>query len=88
MIGRLLDVVKWTLIFVIAGIIFYLVGPKYDYGSEIKWTRFNKVTGEVSVFDMENEKWVKIMTPDSPLRPLSVYITYLKNQWDFLKGGD
>ncbi len=48
---RFLDVVKWGLILVIAGAVFYLVYPKYYFtdgkGPHIPGFRCNKMTGQV-----------------------------------------
>lgn len=44
---RLLDVIKWGLILIIAGTVFYVVYPKYELHDG---TRFNKMNGQVSFF--------------------------------------
>lgn len=46
---RLLDVIKWGLILVIAGAVFYVVYPKYTFKGRQGgvWFRCNKMTGEV-----------------------------------------
>ena len=47
---RLLDVAKWCLILIIAGAVFYVVAPKYHFGSNIHGlinSRSNTITGTV-----------------------------------------
>ena len=49
-IEKALDVIKWGLILVIAGIVFYVVYPKYDFinpGNRLLVIRCNTFTGEV-----------------------------------------
>lgn len=57
---RLLDVIKWGLIIVIAAIAFYIVYPKYyfgDTGGKIN-SRGNKITGGVEL--LWDGKWERI----------------------------
>jgi len=48
---RLLDIVKWGLIIIIAGAVFYNVCPKYYFGHssgrDFILSRGNKITGQV-----------------------------------------
>ena len=47
---RLLDVIKWSLILVVAGMVFYVVCPKYHFMENdigLVVCRGNKITGEV-----------------------------------------
>ncbi|MBA7496699.1 hypothetical protein ES702_07308 [subsurface metagenome] len=47
---RLLDVIKWGLILIIAGAVFYVVYPKYYFNNyKGLWTRGNKMTGKIEV---------------------------------------
>lgn len=48
---RLLDVVKWGLILIIAGAVFYLVSPKYYFGNDSGriFSRANTITGKIEV---------------------------------------
>jgi hypothetical protein len=59
---RLLDIMKWGLILLIAGAIFYAVCPKYEFsGVRIK---FNTITGEVQncIYskDKDIREWVDL----------------------------
>jgi hypothetical protein len=47
---RLLDVIKWGLILIIAGAVFYVVCPKYYFATQngIPFFKCNKITGQVS----------------------------------------
>ncbi len=66
MIERLLDVAKWGLIFMIAGVIFYAVYPKYYFGGPkgVIWYRANKITGQVERWRQKpgsiGHAWVKM----------------------------
>jgi len=42
-----LDVLKWTVILLIAGLVFYAVCPKYDVVAN-GLMKFNKITGSIS----------------------------------------
>jgi len=55
---RLLDVIKWGLVLIIAGAVFYVVYPRYEFGySErgigIPFFRCNTLTGEVEKYNRE-----------------------------------
>ena len=50
---RLLDVMKWGLILVVAGAIFYAVCPKYEVRENV--LKFNKITGRISIFKEAKE---------------------------------
>ena len=53
---RLLDVIKWGLILVIAGAVFYVVCPKYYFELHPKtFIRANKITGKVEGFFERDE---------------------------------
>ena len=55
---RLLDVIKWGLVLVIAGTVFYVVYPKYYFDSyKGMWTRGNKMTGKIEVCIGVKDKW-------------------------------
>ncbi len=56
---RLYDLIKWSLIIVIVGTIFYLVYPRY-YFMERGFLRGNTITGEVHRFDIYSKKWVSL----------------------------
>ena len=57
---RLLDVIKWGLVLVIAGAIFYVVCPKYDFMpiQGIPYFRCNKITGYVEIWE-EEKGWTQ-----------------------------
>jgi hypothetical protein len=60
---RFLDVIKWGLILIIAGLIFYAVCPKYEFKSTSELFmihRGNKVTGVIDTYAMSGGKWKKI----------------------------
>ena len=45
---RFLDVIKWGLILIIAGMVFYVVCPKYDFKpTSALYLRHNKITGQI-----------------------------------------
>jgi hypothetical protein len=44
---RLLDVIKWGLILIIAGAVFYVVCPKYEWHERSVTIKLNKITGNV-----------------------------------------
>ena len=45
---RFLDVIKWALILIIAGAVFYVVCPKYEFKAErVMYLRYNKITGQI-----------------------------------------
>jgi len=57
---RFLDVIKWGLILIIAGAVFYAVCPKYVFGfnsSGIAFSRCNKITGQVEMYDMKQKRY-------------------------------
>jgi hypothetical protein len=70
---RFLDVIKWGLILVIAGIVFYKtfgltysnIYPKFEFfigNEELQWYRCNKITGEIEQWqspeiNMEYGEW-------------------------------
>ena len=56
---RLLDVIKWGLMLIIAGAVFYVVYPKYyfDNSGPGVWTRGNKMTGKIEVCLGVEDKW-------------------------------
>ena len=47
----MIDVVKWGLILIVAGIVFYMVYPKYYYDDDEVPFRANRVTGCVEKYD-------------------------------------
>lgn len=50
---RLLDIIKWGLILIIAGIVYYVVCPKYEFGyreNGFVYSRCNKMTGNVEMY--------------------------------------
>lgn len=54
---RLLDVIKWGLILIIAGTVLYVILPKYELvPSNI--VRLNKITGHVEVFNPADGEWI------------------------------
>ena len=58
---RLLDVIKWGLILVMAGAIFYIVSPKYDFSTQASGLavhRYNKIAGDWKVRHLQAEKWI------------------------------
>ena len=61
---RLLDVIKWGLILLIVGAVFYVVCPKYDFftvRSGLGVYRYNKITGDWKIRMLQDKKW---RTPD------------------------
>ncbi len=61
---RLLDVMKWGLILMIAGAVFYTVCPKYEFvGDPFFRCRGNKLTGQTELLlggpisGKESQKW-------------------------------
>ena len=58
----LLDVIKWGLILVIAGAVFYEVCPKYyfDNSGPGVWTRGNKINGKIEVCIGVKDKWQEL----------------------------
>ena len=58
---RFLDVIKWSLILVIAGAVFYVVYPKYHFGGPqgILMFRGNKITGLIEFRARETSPIVK-----------------------------
>jgi hypothetical protein len=55
MIDKILDVIKWGLILIIAGAVFYVVCPKYYFDGPA--IRCNKITGKVEVYDAKKSDW-------------------------------
>lgn len=52
---RLYDVIKWGLVILIAGFIFYIIYPKYHFiGSTI---RGNKITDKVEKYVEKSGEW-------------------------------
>jgi len=52
---RLYDVIKWGLVILIAGFIFYIIYPKYHF---IESTiRGNTITGKVEKYVQKSGKW-------------------------------
>jgi len=47
---RLLDVIKWGLIILIAGIVFYIFCPKYYFYCSNTVMRGNRVTGKLELY--------------------------------------
>ena len=63
---RLLDVIKWGLILIIAGAVFYVVCPKYHFEKE-GLRRFNRITGHSERWDPHGNKrgvWVTMEIED------------------------
>lgn len=58
---RLLDVMKWGLILLIAGAVFYVVYPKYHFGGPqgTPMFRCNKITGLIEIRARETSPIVK-----------------------------
>ena len=70
---RFLDVIKWGLILVIAGVVFYktfaltypYMHPKFEFfkgNEELQWYRCNKITGDIEQWqspeiNMEYGEW-------------------------------
>lgn len=56
---RFLDVIKWGLILIIAGVVFYVVCPKYDFKGPtgVIIQRCNKITGVVDTLIFDGKKW-------------------------------
>jgi|GEM_PF-606272 len=55
---RLYDVIKWGLVILIAGFIFYIIYPKYHF---IESTiRGNKITGKVEKYVQKTGKWKEL----------------------------
>jgi len=55
------DIIKWAMLIGIAGIVFYIVAPKYDIrvdGNTI--VRLNKITGTASVYIARGEGWAAL----------------------------
>jgi hypothetical protein len=59
---RFLDVIKWGLILIIAGAVFFWVYPKYyfDHSQKAIWTRGNKMTGKIEVCLGVRDKWFEL----------------------------
>jgi len=56
---RLFDVVKWGLVTIIAGMVFYVFCPKYDFKlGEIGILKYNKMTGQS--FYYKEKKWIEM----------------------------
>jgi len=49
---RFLDVIKWSLILIVAGVVFYVVYPKYHF-QDGGVVRCNTLTGEVEIWNAE-----------------------------------
>ena len=60
---RLLDVIKWGLILIIAGVVFYVVCPKYKFRFEYVCIRSNSITGDIQSFDVKSQKWESVSEP-------------------------
>ena len=52
---RFLDIIKWGVILIIAGAVFYMVYPKYYFSGsqDFMFFRGNKITGHVDVWNDE-----------------------------------
>ena len=60
---RLLDVVKWGLVLIIAGAVFYVVCPKYYFGKYHGGhltLKGNKITGKVEYFVSPKGGWIEL----------------------------
>ncbi|UCB50968.1 MAG: hypothetical protein JSW56_08980 [Deltaproteobacteria bacterium] len=57
---RLLDVLKWGLILIIAGAVFYVVCPKYQDMTRNRVARYNTITGKYEVADEKTGGWTDI----------------------------
>jgi hypothetical protein len=57
MIDKILDVIKWGLILIIAGAVFYVVCPKYYF---LKGFRGNKINGKVEIYDADKGSWKEV----------------------------
>ena len=55
---RIYDVIKWWLIVLMAGVVFYFVYPKYRFFERSPKFRANKITGKVE--QIQYGKWVDI----------------------------
>jgi hypothetical protein len=58
--AKLLDVIKWGLILIIAGATFYIVWPKYDFSTQAQGLavyRYNKITGTWKMRTLYTKKW-------------------------------
>ena len=64
---RLLDVIKWAMILVLAGAVYYVVCPKFEFKqgsrSEQLQYRCNKVTGQVEFLDQQ-----PVTRPEKPIK--------------------
>lgn len=68
---RLFDIIKWGIIIIIAGIVFYFVCPKYYFvGATV---RGNKVTGRVEKFEETEGEWKNIESSSFGERMLRKY---------------
>jgi len=55
---RLLDVIKWGLILIIGGVVFYMVCPKYELKIQgAVLYRVNKVVGQLEFWDLKDKTW-------------------------------
>ena len=55
---RILDILKWAVIILIAGVAFYVLYPKYHFHVRMD-KRGNKITGVVEKWDSETGRWIK-----------------------------
>jgi hypothetical protein len=66
---RFLDVIKWGLILIMAGTVFYVVYPKYEFSfnaSGVAMSRCNKITGSVGVWNMVQKRYAPMSEVKSP----------------------
>jgi len=55
---RFLDVIKWGLILVMGGVVFYMVCPKYELKIQgAVLYRVNKVVGQLEFWDLKDKTW-------------------------------
>ena len=55
---KLYEVIKWGLLLIIAGVIFYFLSFKYYFPPQALGTiRCNKITGSVERFDHKTKMW-------------------------------
>ena len=59
---RILDIVKWGFILIIAGAVFYVVYPKYYFYNSAPglWSRGNMMTGKVEVCIGVRDNWQEL----------------------------
>jgi hypothetical protein len=58
---RLLDIIKWGLIIIIAGAVYYAVSPKYFFMIDRGRTyKCNKLTGHVWCWYYRGDEWIEL----------------------------